>query len=97
MARRRGTRVVTRGPGLVGPLDRLADVGPSNARPADRPARRASGTPARPDREGLEARLGKWFEERERFDRRPVVNPPAPDSGVKVEPTPPLPKKPVGP
>jgi len=70
MARHHGTRVVIRGPGVVGPLDRLADVGPAGARPAERPVSGAPAKPSPPDAEALEARLEKWFVERERFDRR---------------------------
>ena len=69
MARRHGTRVVIRGPGVVGPLDRLADVGPAGAGPRSGRFRRPA-KPSPPDAEALEARLEKWFVERERFDRR---------------------------
>jgi hypothetical protein len=61
---------VIRGPGVVGPLDRLADVGPSEARASDRSALPPPSPPNRPDAEALEARLEKWFVERERFERR---------------------------
>ena len=64
-----------RGPGVIGPLDRLADVGPSDARPADRPPSDGPEKPSPPDREALEARLEKWFLERERFERRGLPRP----------------------
>jgi hypothetical protein len=67
---------VIRGPGIVGPLDRLADVGPSDERPADRPEPVTPAKPTPPDREALEQRLDKWFVERERFEGRARPKPP---------------------
>ena len=69
MARHRRTRVLIRGPGLAGPLDRLADVAPSEARPVDAPVKDRPAASTVPERQGLEERLARWFEERERFDR----------------------------
>jgi hypothetical protein len=61
---------VIKGPGVVGPLDRLAAVGPSEPPPAERAASAGPATPAATVREGLESRQARWHEERERFERR---------------------------
>ena len=101
MARHRRTRVLIRGPGLAGPLDRLADVGPSEARPVDPPVKDRPAASTVPERQGLEERLARWFEERERFDRHhqeteervgaPALtnDPPPPPTVAKKPPAPP--------
>jgi hypothetical protein len=66
VARRRGSRRLTHPSGVARPLDGVADVGPSGARPPD-PA--PSPAPAA-DGDTLEDRQERWYRERDRRERR---------------------------